>query len=197
MARTPEPSECAARDPLAVATGGSFGVVGERLGAAEPTDRPDLARIRKNALHPWPRSCWNAGVGSTEFPGRVGPQRDFGLLVGSIFCALGAWWSYRGRHGAVGPTVLVLGGGLVLLGALAPKALRYPYRFWMALAEALAFVMTRVILAIVFFGIVTPIGLLRKAVGGDPLRRRAKPASSYWWPYSKRQRDCTHFEKMF
>ena len=57
--------------------------------------------------------------------------------------------------------------------------------------------MTSVILAIVYFGVVTPIGWIRKAVGGDPLRRRAAPAGSYWFPYSDRQRDPRHYEKMF
>ncbi len=127
----------------------------------------------------------------------VRQQREFGLLVGAIFCALGGWWLYRGRLGAVAPVVLSIGGLLLLLGALFPGTLRYPYRFWMALAEVLAFVMTRVILALVFFGVVTPIGLLRKALGGDPLRRRARAADSYWWPYSDRQRNLKHYEKMF
>lgn len=124
-------------------------------------------------------------------------QREFGLLVGAIFCALGGWWLYRGRLGLAAPIVLSLGVALVLLGAFFPRALRHPYRLWMGLAEALAFVMTRVILALVFFGVVTPIGLLRKAVGGDPLRRRAQAADSYWWPYSERQHNLKHYEKMF
>ena len=84
-----------------------------------------------------------------------------------------------------------------VLGVLFPGVLRYPYRLWMKLAEGISYVMTRVTLAIVFFAVVTPIGLLRKAAGGDPLRRRARPADSYWWPYSARQRDPRHYEKMF
>ncbi len=67
----------------------------------------------------------------------------------------------------------------------------------MALAEALSRVMTGVILAIVYFGVVTPIGLIRKAFGGDPLRRRVAASGSYWFPYSDRQRDPRHYEKMF
>src|SRR5712692_311751 len=86
-------------------------------------------------------------------------QREFGLLVGAIFCALGGWWIYRARFGAAAPLVLSVGVVLVFLGAFVPRALWYPYRFWMGLAEALAFVMTRIILAVVFFGVVTPIGL--------------------------------------
>lgn len=124
-------------------------------------------------------------------------EREFGLLVGAITSAIGGWWLYRGKFGIAAWPLLLVGLSLVILGVLFPGALRYPYRLWMKLAEAISFVMTRVTLAIVFFGLVTPIGLLRKAAGGDPLRRRARPADSYWWPYSARQRDPKHYEKMF
>jgi hypothetical protein len=124
-------------------------------------------------------------------------EREFGLLVGAISCAIAGWWLYRGRFGVAARPLLFVGLLLVVLGLIFPAALRHPYRLWMRLGEAISFVMTRVTLAIVFFGIVTPIGLLRKVAGGDPLRRRARPADSYWCPYSARQRDPKHYEKMF
>jgi saxitoxin biosynthesis operon SxtJ-like protein len=124
-------------------------------------------------------------------------EREFGLLVGAITSAIGGWWLYRGRFGAAAWPLLLVGPSLIVLGVLFPAALRYPYRIWMRLAEGMSFVMTRVTLGIVFFAVVTPIGLLRKIAGGDPLRRRAHPAGSYWWPYSERQRDPKHYEKMF
>lgn len=119
------------------------------------------------------------------------------MVVGAICCALGGWWLYRGRFATAAPIVLIVGCSLLLLGTLLPGALKHPCRAWMGLAELLSFATTHVVLALVFFGVVTPIGLLRKAVGGDPLRRRAAPADSYWWPYSARQRDSRHYEKMF
>ncbi|HEY6930293.1 MAG TPA: SxtJ family membrane protein [Thermoanaerobaculia bacterium] len=125
------------------------------------------------------------------------PEREFGLVVGAVLCALGSWWVYRAKFAAAAPAVLSIGAALILLGAFRPGALRYPYRVWMGLAEALAFIATRIILALVFFAVVTPIGILRKALGSDPLRRRARAASSYWWPYSPRQSDPKHYEKMF
>jgi hypothetical protein len=78
-----------------------------------------------------------------------------------------------------------------------PRALIWPNKAWLALAEALSFVTTRIILAVVFFGIVTPIGLVKRLFGWDPLQRRAAPAGSYWKPYGERQRDPRHYEKMF
>jgi hypothetical protein len=124
-------------------------------------------------------------------------EREFGLLVGGVLCLLGSWWLYRGRAGAFAGVLLAAGALLVLLGALLPAVLGIPYRGWMKLAEALSVVMTNLILAIVYYGIVTPLGLLRKALGGDPLRRRSRPAESYWCPYSDRQRDPRHYEKMY
>ena len=59
---------------------------------------------------------------------------------------------------------------LVLLGLVFPRALVLPNKAWMALAEALSFVSTRIILAFVFFGIVTPIGFVKRLFGWDPLQ---------------------------
>ena len=54
----------------------------------------------------------------------------------------------------------------------------------------------RVVLAIVFFLVITPVGIVMRLCGWDPLRRRAASADSYWKPYRARQRDPRHYEKM-
>jgi saxitoxin biosynthesis operon SxtJ-like protein len=124
-------------------------------------------------------------------------EREFGLVVGAVFVLLGAWWIYRGKFTSVAYGVLPLGSALILLGLVWPRALIYPNKAWMKLAEMLAFVMTRLILGIVFFLIVTPIGVVKRLFGWDPLNRRRGQSASYWRPYSDRQRDPRHYEKMF
>lgn len=124
-------------------------------------------------------------------------EREFGLIVGGVLLLLSLWWLYRGKFSGVSPFTLTLGVALVLLGLLIPKALVWPNRAWMALAEVMSFVMTRIILAFVFFAIVTPIGVVKRLFGWDPLHRRAGASDSYWKPYSDRQRDPRHYEKMF
>ena len=124
-------------------------------------------------------------------------EREFGLIVGGVFLLLSLWWLYRGKFPSVSAITLPLGAALVLLGLVIPKALVWPNRAWMALAEVLSFVMTRIILAFVFFAIVTPIGVVKRLFGWDPLHRRAGASDSYWRPYSDRQRDPRHYEKMF
>jgi hypothetical protein len=124
-------------------------------------------------------------------------EREFGLIVGGVFTLLSSWWLYRGKFSNVSVITMPLGAALILLGLLFPRALVWPNRAWMALAEVLAFVSTRIILGFVFFGIVTPIGVVKRWFGWDPLQRRAARGESYWQPYSERQRDPRHYEKMF
>ena len=125
------------------------------------------------------------------------PEREFGLLVGGILVLLSAWWFYRGKFPTVSHITLPVGAVLVLLGLIFPQALVFPNKAWMAFAEVLSFVTTRIILAFVFFVIVTPIGFVKRLFGWDPLHRRAGSSDSYWQDYSERQRDARHYEKMY
>jgi len=124
-------------------------------------------------------------------------EREFGLIVGGILLLFSLWWLYRGKFPAVSHLTLIVGPVLVLLGLVFPQALVLPNKAWMAFAEVLSFVTTRIILAFVFFVIVTPIGVIKRLCGWDPLNRRAAASDSYWKPYSERQRDPRHYEKMF
>lgn len=124
-------------------------------------------------------------------------ERNFGLIVGGVFALLSAWWLYRGKFASLSQVTLTLGLALVLLGLIFPRALVYPNRAWMMLAEVLGFITTRIILGLVFFLIVTPIGMVKRALGWDPLKRRGGSKPSYWNSYGERQRDPRHYEKMY
>jgi hypothetical protein len=124
-------------------------------------------------------------------------EREFGHIVGVVFAALGGWWIYRGRFPSINLVFISLGFTLMVFGAVFPRALVYPNKAWMKLSEGMAYVSTRVILAIVYFLILTPIGVVKRATGWDPLHRREKNRESFWRPYSERQRNKRHYEKMF
>jgi Saxitoxin biosynthesis operon protein SxtJ len=124
-------------------------------------------------------------------------EREFGIVVGSVLILLASWWLYRGKFGNVAYITLSIGLVLFATGVVFPRLLVVPNRLWMGLAAVLSYFSTRIILAVIFFLILTPIGLIKRAMGWDPLRRRAAPADSYWHPYSKRQMDPRHYEKMY
>jgi hypothetical protein len=107
--------------------------------------------------------------------------RKFGLLVGAVFAALGLVWLARGKGSA--PWFLAPGAALMLLGALWPKVLKPVYLVWMSLAIVLGFVVSQVILTLVFFLVFTPLGLVARCAGRDFLKRRLdRSAATYWMP---------------
>jgi hypothetical protein len=123
--------------------------------------------------------------------------RRFGLVVGTGFACVGAFWIWRGKFAHVSPVFVGIGALLLAAAAIAPRTLALPHRAWMALGDRLGVVMTHVILFILFFAVVTPIAVVLRLAGRDLLGRREKSRSSYWTDYSPRQRDRRHYEKMY
>ena len=71
--------------------------------------------------------------------------RNFGLIVGGVFSAIGAWpmvWS----GGTPRLWALGLGGALVGLGAIVPRVLAPIHRGWMFLGHIMGWINTRIIL---------------------------------------------------
>jgi hypothetical protein len=110
--------------------------------------------------------------------------RNFGLIVGGVFGLLGLW------------PLLILAVALIVPAQIVPRVLAPAHRAWMALGSALGWVNTRIILGLVFFGMITPIGFMRRAIGGDPMQRAFDAgATSYRVP--QRPRPGTHMRRQF
>ncbi len=105
--------------------------------------------------------------------------RRFGLTVGGVFLLLGCLSRWRGHE--IAPDVMwALGAPLVTLGLVAPALLAPVERGWMAMAEVLGRVNTRLILGALYFVVVTPVGILRRW-RDDPLDRRMGDGRSSHW----------------
>jgi len=89
--------------------------------------------------------------------------RNFGLLVGVVFAALGLLFWLRGK--AHYPYFLVPSILLLLFGAAFPTALKYVYIAWMSLAIVLGFIVSTLILTLFFVFVITPIGLAARILG--------------------------------
>lgn len=109
--------------------------------------------------------------------------RWFGVMMGAALCA-GAIFAWRGGSPRAAAVLCGAGGIFLLLGLAAPRALGLVYRPWMKLAAAMGWVNTRILLGLMFFLVFTPIALVRRALGRDPLDLRfdekSRAASTYW-----------------
>ena len=70
-------------------------------------------------------------------------------------------------------TLLPLSIGLLLLGMVWPRAYSLLARLWLGISLLLGSIMSRVVLSIIFMVIVTPIALVMRLFGHDPMRRKA------------------------
>lgn len=78
---------------------------------------------------------------------------------------------------------IFLGGGAIflILGQFLPVVLKPVYRLWMGLAFCLGWINTRAILIVVYYLVVTPIGLAARLLGKDFLNLKLdKSAKTYW-----------------
>ena len=108
--------------------------------------------------------------------------RQFGLLFFPAFMAMIAWITYRVTGQWTIPGIcLGLAGLAFLLGALAPAAIRPIWIVTMYLTFPIGFVISHVLMAIVYYLILTPAGLLLRLFKGDPLQRKADPTATTYW----------------
>jgi hypothetical protein len=122
--------------------------------------------------------------------------RKFGLTVGGVFAVLGGLMLLR--HKAHYPYCLWPGVALVSLGAVQSRALKWVYIAWMSVALALGYVMTNGILTLLFFLVITPVGLVARCVGKDFLSlKRDRAATSYWIPRERRTKSPADYERQF
>jgi hypothetical protein len=104
-------------------------------------------------------------------PARLTPRegRKFALTMAVAFGVLAGIAAWRGSPRAT----LVFGGlaeAFVLGGLLVPGKLGPVYRAWMGFAHALSRITTPIFMAVVYFLVIAPIAVIRRAVGGNPLR---------------------------
>jgi hypothetical protein len=105
--------------------------------------------------------------------------RKFGLTVGGVLAAIAVLLFFFEKPSAI--YFVVIGGLLILFGALFPQLLRPLNRIWMSLAIILGFFMSRVILTVLFYLVLTPIALLAKLVGKKfMILKYDKSAKTYW-----------------
>lgn len=104
--------------------------------------------------------------------------RRFGLTVGGAFLVFAAiaWW--RG-HPTTTMVLGALGGTLSAAGLVIPTLLGPVERAWMQLAHLISKVTTPIVMGVMYLAVLTPVGLLRRAFGGNPMVHQPE-GGTYW-----------------
>ncbi|MDQ2666805.1 MAG: SxtJ family membrane protein [Gemmatimonadota bacterium] len=117
--------------------------------------------------------------------------RDFAFSVGGAFTLLSgvAFW----RHHPVSWRVFAsLAAALFMAGALVPRSLGPVSRAWMGFAHVLSKITTPIFMAVIYFVILTPMGLVMRLFGRNAMRHEATQDSFWTDPPSGGRSDMEH-----
>jgi len=121
--------------------------------------------------------------------------RKFGITMGAVLLLLGGLSLWRGKDYYF--YFLWLSGAFIFLALVIPSVLKPINKMWMTLAILMGWVMTRVILSILFYLGITPMGFIARLFGKDflGLKFNKQTAKSYWIPKEKVKDQ--NYEKQF
>lgn len=104
--------------------------------------------------------------------------KNFGLLIGGILLVFGLYLFIFKDYSL---WLAVLGAILIILGEVYPISLKWFNITWMSFAVFLGYFVFRIFMALLFYLMITPIGLIRRLVNGDFLDLKIdKDKKSYW-----------------
>jgi Saxitoxin biosynthesis operon protein SxtJ len=106
-------------------------------------------------------------------------DRAFGFVFAAVFAIVGCWPLLDGRL----PRwwTLAISAAFLAVALVRPVTLAPLNRLWTRFGLLLHRVVNPIVLGVIFFGVITPIGLVMRAIGWDGLRlKRDSAADTYW-----------------
>lgn len=125
-------------------------------------------------------------------------QRKFGLVMAVAIAALGIIrWAWHGfAHSPF--YFLAVAAVFLLLGLVAPRALKPVFVAWIKFAIVLNWIMVRLFLTLAFYLMFTPVRLIINFFSEDPLKRQwLPPDQSYWEEPEKQPQELRDYRNQF
>ena len=128
--------------------------------------------------------------------GNKSDWKKFGITMGIILTIIGLYLVWKKSDYFA--YFFFVAATFFTIGLLMPAALKYVYKAWMSLAVVMGFIMTRVIMVIIFYLLVTPIGLIASITGKKFLDMKIdRQAKSYWLARDKSLKVKADYERQF
>lgn len=127
----------------------------------------------------------------------MGSEKSFGLVFAGVFTVI-AFWPLLFHGGSVRIIWLLGALGFLLVSFLAPHLLKPLNRLWFKFGLLLSKIVSPIVMGIIFFVTVTPIGLIRRMKNPDPLNQAFDAeAESYWIVRDTAEQAPTSMRKQF
>ncbi len=121
--------------------------------------------------------------------------KNFGVIIGFILLMIGVFLFVKEKDLFI--YLFSIGLILIILGGIVPVILKPIYKIWMIFAVIIGWIMTRVILSVLFFSIITSIGIFTRLIGKDFLSLKSRNQKSYWNSRDREYELNQDYEKQF
>ena len=121
--------------------------------------------------------------------------RKFGITIGIILIIISAFLFWKEKESF--QIFFSIGAFLCIFGVVIPVILKPIYWIWMIFATILGWIMTRVILSILFYMILTPVGLILRIFGKQFIELKWITKNSTYWNYRSDKPEKGNYEKQF
>ena len=121
----------------------------------------------------------------------------FGLTWLAVFGMVGALLLRRGLPLPAAVAVWVAAVGVPAVGAVLPGVLRWVFVGMSYAAMPIGVVVSLVLLAVVYYLVLTPIGLARRLFGGDPMGRKFPSHEPTHWLSRRSAEDVRRYFRQF
>jgi len=105
--------------------------------------------------------------------------RQFGLTIGFFILIVSIYFFFKKKD--VGSYLAGFGILFILFGWMVPVVLKPIYIVWMSAAATMGFIMTRIILSVLFLFLFMPASLAMRILRKDPLKEKIEPNKQSYW----------------
>ena len=122
--------------------------------------------------------------------------RQFAGLWFLFWTAVGAYVYYRSGRLELALSLVALGAIIGATGYQRVAFIRPIYLIWLYAAFPIGWAVSHALLAVIYYGLLTPAGFVMKLASYDPLHRRFDPsAATYWEPAEQARQKSDYFRQ--
>ena len=110
---------------------------------------------------------------------KSGSEKSFGIIFSIVFLLIGIYPLIDGSEIRLWSLIIAL--TFFMLAYVAPQYLSVPNKLWFKLGFLLGAVVTPIVMALVYFSTVVPIGVFMKLLGKDSLNKKIDSSAKTYW----------------
>ncbi|MEI8042814.1 MAG: SxtJ family membrane protein [Verrucomicrobiota bacterium] len=135
----------------------------------------------------------------SDIPFRPAPRvlRQFAAAWLVFFLALGAHQYLVRKHPAAGMALMGMAVVIGLPGLIKPATVRWIFVTWMVVAFPIGWLISLLMLLLMFYCVITPVALLFRLRGRDLLGRKMDPSGTTFWMPKDPPRDVRRYFKQY